>query len=48
MNQREYRFILLASASMMKIDSIVFHVEEPDRYIEQVFLGPDVSQDEKR
>ena len=39
-NQREYRFALLASATRMHLQTIVFQVEDAGSYIEEIYFGP--------
>lgn len=45
--QREYRFAFLASVPMMHVDCVVFRVDDPKRYIQEIHFGPDVSKADK-
>jgi hypothetical protein len=46
--QREYRFAFLASSPMMKLDSVVFYVRDPGRYIQEIHFGPEVTDADKK
>ena len=47
-HQREYRFALLSSSKRSNIETIIFYVLEPQKYIQKVCFGPDMDLSDKK
>lgn len=47
-NQREYRFAFLAESTRMHLQTVIFQMDDPETYVEKIYFGPSVSEDDKR
>lgn len=47
-HQQEYRFALLSSSKRSNIETIIFYVLEPQKYIQKVCFGPDMELSDKK
>lgn len=45
--QREYRFAFLSGSPSAKLQTLIFHVEEPKSYIEKIYFGPRLCDTQK-
>ncbi len=46
--QREYRFAFVSSSERANIDTVIFSSHDPKAYIEKIYLGPKMADDDKR
>jgi len=46
-HQREYRFALLSSSKRSNIETIIFYVSEPQKYIQKICFGPNMNLSDK-
>lgn len=47
-SQREYRFALLAGSPRNHLQTVIFEVDDPRRYVDKIYFGPQQSEQQKR